>query len=700
MRTENQTKKPSRVSLGGIILVLVYLIALLTGCTQSDEIADLHIRMERYQGSRTIDPDNPLSVVKYTVIGAGPDGTSFSVQTAESQITVTGLQTGTWEITAIGYSSNDVGLIQGQASIVLSNNNSSGEVVMEEFFGSGNAEITVVWDDSQTIDPVVASTIELCGSAGEAEVLEGVAAAGGGSITYTLTDRPAGAYLFCSTLTSNGSKVGGSAEIIRIIDSKTTTGTVPLVFNDLQVTLGLPITDTSAPPISGTISGLPKTITGEEPTIPVTFIPDEDSLQTDLTCQWFVDGAYVATGNPIQLNAPGGKHRLDVVVTAPNIGSTGSVAQDFHAIGTVTTGTPLLFAEYVHGEQTDMLLDGISDIAVLPDGLIITTASNSDSVQTLMHTSDTLTVKQTFTHDGSAHLLDGPSMIAASGDGTIIAVGSDNSNAIMIFNHSINSDTISRLQTILCSSNDPGATYAISDIGAIALNSDGTHLFVADGNADNNTITLFTRTEAGQAFSFEGNYAFTFGENKPAIVSIRSMAVDYDDTLLSLASYATNSLHILKIEPSGALSSSYAFSHSSCLWYGLSEIQQVLHPERNTLFTLASDTIAEYELIDAAFGVPEFTQTSRLKSGTHIPVAFNPKDCDSTSDVSRLFAVTSTGKGIVCFDNDLANFDLSYDSFVSTDALVPDSCAVSADDRYLLVSSSGGDCLQLYKFAL
>ncbi len=684
-------KNKQHLSTGVIMVSMLCLIAILVGCQPAAQTADLHICLEHYQSSsRTITPDEPLTVTSYQVTGAGPDGTSFSITTNNTQITVSGLLTGDWDVTAIGFSDNGVGLVQGDSVITLSNTTSSGQITMEDFYGVGSASISIDWDATQTLSPTVTTYMLLCGSLEDPEVLVASSTVDG-EVTYTLNDLQAGAYLLMSELYSDGLMIAGATEILRIVDGITTTDSITMEFNDLQLDLGMTLIDDSSAPIEGTIEGIPMTITANQ-AIDISFVPSPTSIQTGLTCTWYLDGQYLNQGNPISFVSPSGKHRIDVVVISASLGSVGSAQQNIQAVEATPTGSPLLYAEYIEGEQNDLQLDGIADIAVLPDGLIITAAQYSDSLQVMRIESDALILKQTIDADVT-NLLDGASELSFSSDGNFIAVSSENAKSVTIYDHSAATDTISQYQTLLQTGTNANGSYQFDQFGGIALNSDGTMLFVAEKSTDQ--IIVFTRTAS--SFSFKGNYSFT---PTPDIETIKSIAVGYNDEVLALASYASNSMHLLQIATDGALTVSYSIDYGQGGYYGLSSASEVFFPETRTIFLLSADTISEYPLTDSAFGSPEFTQSSRLKETTNIPVDFSPKDICATSDLSKLFVVTSTGKGIVNLAHDVSTHQMTYSTFTTTDTVVPDSCAVSSDDTYLIIGSSTDDTLQLYKFSL
>ncbi len=690
MKQCSTKRKSNRLRDGGIVIVCFSLILILTSCQTPQQTADLHLCLEHYdRGSKTIMPAIPLTIAYYELEGTGPDANTFTISSTDSQVTIPQLLVGDWHIVVIGYSNDDVGIFSGESIISLTNSEQSGMVYLDEFYGKGSASVTINWDESQTISPEIHTFVKLRGSTADPTELTAVSS-GDGTCTYALTDYASGVYILTSKLYSDNTIVSGNAEVVRIIDDHISTGAITLEFNDLSMGMDVSIIDENASPISGNITGIPLTVTADTP-IEVTFTPSQESIQTGLTCKWYINGEFQIEGNPATITPPLGKQRLDVLVSAANPGSTGSAYQNINVVDQIVSGSLFLYRSYTAEDNQDFLIDGVSDLAVLSDGLIIATGHNNDAIQTYRVEQEQLAIKQTITLDDTT-LIDGASQLAVSGDSHYIAAFSDNSKTISIFTHTQGTDAIALCQTILEAGENTNGSYQFSTIGGMAFTGNGSTLFIADRTT--NQIIEFNLS--GSTYTFTHSYTFS---SDPELLNIKSLAIGYNDSVLAAAAYDTNSLHCFTIgDPD--LIEHYALSFDSGNISGLSQLHQIAFITNDSFITLSKDSICEFSLTYSPLGVPDLEQESRLKEDTHIPVAFSPKDIIANNTAEDVYVVTSTGKGIVTFNNNCTEHLLSYGSFTSTDTVTPDRCEITDDNQFLIVGSSTDDTLLLYKFAL
>jgi 6-phosphogluconolactonase (cycloisomerase 2 family) len=690
---ENCRRLTARKLLGLLVAVLFVLVA---GCKTQPDSADMHIQIESPLPDSSVSaknttntPDTSLEIDYYEITGKGPDATEFQISTQSSQTTIPGLPLGDWEVSVIAFSVENVGLGYGDSVITLTSSEQNGTIFVEEFFGTGSADITVTWDESQTINPQFNAYIRPSGSTDPSDLLTPTASSAG-TATYQLDDYASGAYLFQAELISDGMLTGGAAEILRITDGQVTTSSLKIQFNDLMVSMQMTLNDNMEKPVSGSITGVPLTAAaGEE--LMVTFTPDSDSVQTGLWYQWYVNGQYVTDGNPISYIPNEGVQRLDVLVSTSKVGSDGSASQIIEGVNGIVSGQPLLYKAYNTANEKGMLLDGLSDIAVLPDGLVITASKLDDALQVFRIEDDQLSLKQTITHDGTT-LLDGVQSITVSEDGSIIAAASVNSQAVEIFEHIAETDSITHFQTLLSTGANANGSYTISQIGDIALTNSGEVLVVSDRTTNN-----FIKFENSDSMmDFAGTYSI---ETNPELTEPRSIDFGVNDNLFATVSTGTNAMFTFRNFKNGEPVLHSSFDYSTYNFMGLSQVHTVKFIRSDRMITLAADTFCDY-YIEEVMGFYNISQESRLKETTHIPVAFSPKDAAADSAGNSIYVVTSTGNGIVNFTRDPDTEEVAYDSFVSTDNISPDSCAVAADDQYLLTGSSAQDSLLLYKFAL
>ncbi|MGM0432586.1 MAG: hypothetical protein ACQEQU_07730 [Spirochaetota bacterium] len=666
-------------------------IFLVSGCEQHPEMGELHMNIEPqgFSSTRSALPDTPLEISYYEIEGRGPEATGFELSTEDSQVTVPGLLLGDWDVTVIGYSSEGVGLGYGQSVITLTNTQQNGTLFVEQFYGTGSADIMVQWDDQQTIDADLRLSYWPSGYPEEAEELTADTAAAG-SHTYLLEGVEAGAYLLQAELYSEGTLTAGATEMLRVVDGMTTQAQLTMTFNDLLVSMQLTLEDSMDKPVSGEITGVPL---NAEAGVPVTvqFTPDADSVQTGLTCHWFLNGQDYAEGNPITFTPTEGKQRLDVLVFTSSVGSEGSSSQIVEGITDITSGQPLLYRSYDEFNDLGLLLDGITDMTVLPDGIIVTVSQYDDAVQFLKVEQDRVQLVESFEH-GASILLDGAYAVSASADGSLIAVASANSEAVTLFEHVAGTETFTHSQSILSTGTGTSGSYTIEQFGDVALSSNGEVLVVSDTGS--NTFVAFDL--GTEAMDYRSTYDFT---HDPQVSDPRSIDFGLGDNLMGIASYDTNALIAIADMTSESPKVWNSFSYDKEGTYGLSGIHTAQFVTDQWLVTLANDSVCDFLTEDYGYGLYDITYNSRLKEDTHIPVSFRPKAVTANTEGTQLYVATSTGDGFVILERDPATQELEYSSFVAAENTSLDSILVTEDQQYLLTSSSTQDRLLLYKFA-
>lgn len=672
-----------------VALFLCIALLMLCSCEPDTETADLYLQIEDQYASlnsgssRSLD----LSVSYYLVTGRGPDGNQFELTSETGQITVPSLVLGDWEITVIGFSSDEKGLSQGQSVITLTKAEYDGTIIIDKFYGTGSAVVTASWDDTQVVNAELSAQITLSGSL-EAPVQLTPDSTTGGTAVFNLNDYPSGAYLLQIGLYSEGTLTAGAAKIIRIVDEETAQTNITLTFNDLLVGMQLTLHDNYSEPLKGSITGIPLTALTGSP-VTVAFTPDPECSFEEISCMWYVDGQLHTTGNPIEYTPKEGVQRLDVIATTADSGSDASAAHIVEGVSGIEPGTPLLYRNYAPENEKGIKVDGISDIRVLPDGTIAAVSAIDDCLQLLSIQNDELYLEQTFTSDGLA-MLDGASRIEISDDGRFIAVLSDNDQSITIFEYDPAMMSADHFQTLL-SSGGSTVTYDIGQLGAAAFTDDGGTLMVSDRS--DNSFIQFSLQES--MFACSGSFTFT------EIIDVsdpRSMTFMFNDYTTVIASTGTNAVFFMEGASSDQPLMRTFRDYEHTTTSGLSGVHTIERINENQFISLAQDTLSEF-FIEGSPQYYTITQDSRHKESTHVPVSFRPKDVTHDSTGDTVYAVTTSGNGITLFKRDPVSGSLAYDSFVSTDSVSPDSCEASIDDEYLLAAASSDDRLLLYKIA-
>lgn len=683
-----RTKRMLLILAGLCMLTSIFCL----GCRTKDQTADMHIYLSDIK-NRTAQPEESTVVDHYTLNGVGPEAHVFSISSETKEVTISNLVVGDWQVSVVGYSSGGIGIVHGESIISLTSSDQSGTIELGEFYGSGDAQITITYDDFNTILPYLQTTVKLEGSPDTPTILTADSQTDGNA-TYSLSDYDAGSYLLHTELFSDGSSVSSDIETIRIIDGVTTECSLDLIFDRLQMNLGITIVDDSSAPVSGSITGIPLTLQADAP-IEVTFSPDPDSLQSGLTCTWFLNGVETATGNPATITPSAGTQRLKVLVTSDSLGSSGTTYLDLEVVDSLPEGSLYLYHSYTDAASQELLLDGISDIICLPDGLFVTASLYSDALQTIEIVDNELLVQQTITLEDNS-LLDNPETLACSGDGAYVAVWADQENAVSIYHHTTNSNSLDLVQTILSTGSSEAGSYVIGNsVGKMAFDSDGSVLLI--GSNETESVLQFVRSDT--LFDFQRAMTYVNPADNSSLLDPEALAIGYFEDIVAVAMKGSSSLAILN-EPSGTLTKIYTFNNAFTNTVGLASIRDVMFVNNIGLITISSDSICEFECTESLLNpdTPELIMRSRLNDATAIPVEFSPKDMDADSSADHVYAITSTGLGLVSFDHDKAACTLSYDSFMSTGSKTPNCCCVSSDDQFMLIGCTGDDTLLLCKF--
>ena len=160
----NDRKKSQQLSRGGrrfqyfttlLLLAIIALSVMTLGCAQDVETVTLELAFtsDALQGARSLLPDTSLTIDHYTVTGTGPNEAAFHISSTESSTSVPGLPVGGWTIEACGWNDAGVRLISGTTTLQLAPDNRQANVTLDQYYGSGQLSVLVVWDDSLTFEP-------------------------------------------------------------------------------------------------------------------------------------------------------------------------------------------------------------------------------------------------------------------------------------------------------------------------------------------------------------------------------------------------------------------------------------------------------------------------------------------------------------------------------------------------------------------
>ena len=689
----NNTDNSRRSGYGGLqdrsistilLLTAIILCAMTLGCAQDVETVTLELAFssETGQGRRSLLPDTSLTIDHYTVTGTGPQEATFHISSTESSTSIPGLPVGGWTIEACGWNDAGVRLISGTTSLQLAPDNRQATVILDQYYGSGQLSVLVVWDDSLTYEPQFRMYISQ-EQGTEQEVYPTVAA---GSAAYAAT-LSAGSYVLRCELYSEGELIAGCVEAVRIADAMESGGTITFDLDTLDSTIDIIIDDDLAVPIEGTIAGLPDQVESGQ-TYELTFTPTNVPLDelADVMVVWYLDGAVLGSGPIRSMTPTPGSHRIDVLAWTSTPGSIGSTALVFEASLPSDVGTLTAAGSISHG-TAGALLDGIADAVMTPDGLLITAAKISDSLQTFRFVQDTPTLLQTIVNSTEIPL-NGVKRLVMSADGTLICAVSDYSKSLTVFTHTPGTDTLQLMEAFSEQVIIDGIPVLIGQLNDIAIDDASGNIYVVDRLEDK----IFHFYTSGSEIVPIAAYSFT---GLPEFDSPRTVSLTPDGSTMAIPCYGNSSLHLFSVDPvTGIPVPMQSFSYATTGTVGISSINTTYFLDDTTLYTTSNDFLCEFRSEDPLdTGEYVWVMDQRISEGSGVPTMSGPKHVTADSTKSCIYVTCSTSKGITVFRRSPETGLLTYEDCILYPAASPLSSSLSADGYRLFMPSSTDDTL-------
>ncbi len=668
------------------ITLLLAMILVLPGCQAGQEkTVALHIQLENGEPeSRSLLPGTPLTVSYYTVSGDGPGEESFDISTQDSVTTIPGLEVGSWNISAYGWNENGVRLIAGSTSLNLTPDNNQVAITLDEYYGTGTISIVINWDDALVFSPELHLYLTPQGDA-ETEVFPTI---GAGSASYQTT-LAAGTYILRCELISGGETVAGCLEAVRITDQMISSGTVSLNLNTMKSDISVSLTDKSAVPITGSITGLPASpVAGESATL--TYTAENVAVEDlpSVTVDWYLDGIFKSSGATYTCTFVEGIHRVDALAVTPEAGSAGSASITFTALQPDTGGT-LTVLSILDDNTGGTLLDGSEFVAIAPDGLIINAGKIDDAIQTFRIENDTLVLKQTI-EDSLENPLNGVSQIAVSQDGLIVGALSDYAKSLSFYSHTPGTDTIEVIEVFTSPFTIDGAAVTAGLLSGIYIDSNSGNIYITDRLEERIYHFYYSGTEVVPI----DYYTIV---TDPAIDSMRRIAHSPDGSRMAIPCYGSSSLLIMSIDPvTGVPSIETMLSYLATGTMGLGTVNFATFLDDTTILTTSNEFLCEFTYGPPAAGEPDsWYQTQRIKEDVDVAIMSGPKYISFNSDKSSLYVSDSITNGLTTFRRDLTTGLLYYNSFLSFEPGDPAMSVMTPDGLYLIAPSAVTDQLYL-----
>lgn len=387
------------------VLCIFAMLAAVCGCETEYTTGTLRLQLssEIQEESKTLIPaDQSLDIYSYYIQGQGPNSKTFSVTTLSPQVMIEGLVLGTWTITATGQNAQGTNLVSGSTTHQLTTTATVANLVMETLVGTGTVDIGFSWNEPDFPGIVLKLFITAQGGT-ETQVSSGIVVdSATGTATYEAS-MASGSYGLRYELFSDGVKISGGTEALRVIDGGTTTGTILISLDkEGESAPGLSITTPLTTPVEGTITGVGLSIL---PNTPVTaqFNYGGGGGTPEVDVNWYLDGELLGTGLTTTFSTYTGSHRLDALAQTDRSGSIGSASFPFRASVLNQNGVPVAIAAYEAGDvdtaAVPYQLSSISDAVFMRDGKLLIASGNT--LQLCKVVNDKLVVVRSFTDGGA-----------------------------------------------------------------------------------------------------------------------------------------------------------------------------------------------------------------------------------------------------------------------------------------------------------
>ncbi|AEC02669.1 hypothetical protein [Parasphaerochaeta coccoides] len=353
-------------------------LATLTGCPTAPSTASLELHLDSM--ARTIVPEGTsLFVTAYTVMGKGPDGQNFKVNSNNSLISVDGLNEGMWNLTATGHNTQGVALVSGHSDIALKKDRNVVSIALDSMVGIGTLSMEITWKANNIVHAGI--HLMLVDEEGKETILAPNVFNESRGMASVSVQVPAGSYSLCIQLTESGALRAGHVTALRVVDGLVSEGIIHLALDEpTHPPYSFLLENKTGVPVSCRIIGADK---GTLSTGPVTSsLEVEDGLALDdLVVNWFLNGRKVGDGSSVTFTPPQGYSRLDVIARGPQSGTMGSTGWQFKVTqGSVIPGVPSFKRLYKDGEN-NLRTTGVECIAFLGDGNFILSSSGASTLQ-------------------------------------------------------------------------------------------------------------------------------------------------------------------------------------------------------------------------------------------------------------------------------------------------------------------------------
>lgn len=664
------------------IFLLVLASLSLASCKEDPARSTLRLTLQKTQESteKSLVPTGiPLEVTKYVVHGTGPQGNTFSVESANSSLEIEGLLIGNWDLYAVGQNSSGVDLVEGTESFLLTAEPTNAVVQLNTLKGTGTMTINFQWDTQKISNASI--ELSVTNQAGvKTAVAPTISNLANGSATYSAF-YPAGSYTVQARLYSGSIAVAGCAEAVRIVGNKITEGTITLDLDKFaEIPSSLTLINKVGTPIECSINGLSSTMIALQSTtaeISTTNISDNG----DLDISWFLDGEQIATGLDCTFVPSSGTHRLDVIATGALLASSGSASFTFQATVGGTPDIPVLVTEVADGTD-GLYVAGDTKVAFLPDGKVLLASATHNSLQVCRIVRDTMEVIRSYSASDDFNTV-GITDILVDPNSYRVAIADAATPGIALYQYDASDATLTKLfyrDNVKYTKSD-GSTLTFSDINMLALDgSDGTLYCTVPGSSDLPMSNIYATN--AEDFHTNSYTYFLFS----SFQEITGMAIAPGNNKAALFSEPDGLLKLCTRDNSDKLIAND--KNFSAEGNGTPYLGGI----RSVAFLNDSNVVC-----GTGNALSRFTNTSTLNWGQADVWLSGQNGIDSMLKIEELivnpsgtvlYAICQDSRNIQCFTIDGSTSELSYIGVTNLGTFQPSGAALSPDREFLIVVSA------------
>ncbi|NCB02230.1 MAG: hypothetical protein EOM67_08705 [Spirochaetia bacterium] len=527
------------------IFLLMVIIggALFVGCAEQGTTANLKVRLNdaisNQNNSRSMYSPigEGLDIFGYILEGSGPNDQTLTITTSSAQVDINGLVIGTWTLLVTAINQQGTALATGEKTFQLSTKNNTVDVMIDTLIGSGSLDVTFSWgeevfDDIEFTLGIKKQTGPLVDVSEEVTIFELSSSA----MYEAFLD--AGVYEMFYSIYSNGTKLTGGVDVIRILDSKETIANVDIIIKKTTPeATGLTIQNNFGRSIFGSITGVADI---ELPHTQITAsFEDETEGPHSYQITWYLDGEYLSTGSTAQFSTYTGTHRLDAIAQGTLIGNMGSTTKHFKASVTQNGDIPIIVSSLSSPDRDKnnnlYFLDQITDSQFLRDGKMIISSSNGLQVCDVVN--DELIILNSYTTTGNGisvasdpYPTQGVTNIAIDTVDDIVITTAKNLSIVVVYQYSSQDASLTKLGSF-----DPtiGDSWT-SAISNVVLDKANKYAFFV--NRANNKMQSFKYDEATLALYPNAS----LGPTNPVLQDASVLHLSNDGTKFVVSSPSNN----------------------------------------------------------------------------------------------------------------------------------------------------------------